>query len=374
MKVLLTAAAKYSADELPATHPWLWDTPTLVRVLEQRSAVLDDFRDLLEEKEQEWQPRSSLWMIEDFAGDAAWQSIQVLKQAEAAYLARRGQEEQAFLAAMDLAVLAHLLEMLDCWPSFMERSLEMQERCAQSLAELLRQTQLSADVLARMQEQEYGPWAPSVDAMRGAMAGFYAYERKLLMGPDGGEPELPPGYVPARSGWLFFKPHATLTLFADSFRELQRESTSNVIARQSQIEQRLHHLSLASSGWVPGSNSSGEAYFVSRIRPYADMQDRHAVARAQHAAVMTLFALRRHVLVEAQLPQKAADLTPKYLPKPIYDPFSGEPLRFNHSRGLIYSVGTDLKDDGGRPTVPPLGDATEPTLETGVGVAASVSR
>jgi hypothetical protein len=374
MKVLLNAAAKFHEDELPSGHPWLWDTPTLVRVLEQRGAVLDDFRDLLEEKEQEWQPRSSLWMIEDFGGDAAWQSIQVLKQAEAAYLARRGQEEQAFLAAADLAVLAHLLEMLDCWPSFMERSIEMQERCAQSLAELLRNTQLSEAVLARLQEQEYGPWVPSVDALRGAMAGFYAYERKLLLGPDAGEPELPPGYIPARSGWLLFKAHATLALFADSFRELQRESTLNVIARRSQIEQRLHHLSISNSGWLPGANSSGEAYYVSRIRPYADMQDRHALARAQHAAVMTLFALRRHVLAEARLPQTAADLTPKYLPRPVYDPFSGEPLRFNLSRGLIYSLGTDLKDDGGRPTVPPLGDPTEPTLETGVGIAASVSR
>ena len=88
---------------------------------------------------------------------------------------------------------------------------------------------------------------------------------------------------------------------------------------------------------------------------------------------MTLFALRRHVLVEARLPQSAAELTPKYLPMPIRDPFSGEPLRFNLLRGLIYSVGTDLKDEGGRLTMPPLSDATEPTLETGIGVAASVS-
>ena len=32
---------------------------------------LAQYRDLLEEKEQEWQPRSSLWMIEDFGDDRA---------------------------------------------------------------------------------------------------------------------------------------------------------------------------------------------------------------------------------------------------------------------------------------------------------------
>jgi hypothetical protein len=370
MKVLLGAAASFDASKLPA-HPWVWETPLLARTLEENGVVLDNLRDLLEEKEQEWQPRSSLWMIEDFGDDRAWQGILVLKQAEAAYLARRGQEEQGFLAAMDLAVLGHLLERIDAWPSLTDRSLEMQERCAQSLAELLKGTQLSAEVLARLQEEEYRPWAPSVEALRSAMSGYYAYERKLLLGPENWEPPLPPGYVPARSGWLFFKPYATLQLFVDSFRELQSESAFTAFARQNQIEQRVQRLRSA-HGWLPASNGAGEEYFASRIQPYAALFDRHAVARAQHAAVMTLFALRRHVLVESRLPQKAEELSPKYLPTTVLDPFSGEAMRLNSARGLIYSVGTDLKDEGGKPTSPPLGDPTEPTLETGIAVAARV--
>jgi hypothetical protein len=204
------------------------------------------------------------------------------------------------------------------------------------------------------------------------MSGYYAFERKLLLGPDSGEPPLPPGYVPARSGWLFFKPNATLALFADSFRELQGESALTAFARQNQIEQRVQRL--AAGGWLPSSNSSGEAYFSAHIKAYAALPDRHAMVRTQHAAVMTLFALRRHVLVEARLPQNAAELTPKYLRVPVIDPFSGEPMRINPIRGLIYSVGTDLKDEGGKPTEPPLGDPTEPTIETGIGLATSVSQ
>lgn len=371
MKVLLSAAGKFDATQFPEGLPWQWDTPALARTLEQQGSVLDNLRDLLEEKAQEWQPRSLLWMYEDFGDDVSWQSIQVLKQAEAAYLARRGQEEQAFVAAMDLAVLAHLLERLDCWPSFMERSLEMQGRCAQTLAELLKQTHLDAGVLTRLQLEEYAPWAPSVGALRSAMSGFYAFERKLLLGPEDGEPPLPPGYVPARSGWVFFKPHATLQLFTDSFREMQTESALAAFAQQNQTQQRVLRLR-ANGGWLPSPNADGEAFFVSRIAPYASLPDRHALARAQHAAVLTLFALRRHVLMEARLPVTAGELTPKYLPNLVLDPFSGEPLRFNLVRGLIYSVGTDLKDEGGRPTIPALSDATEPTLETGIGVASAV--
>ena len=47
-----------------------------------------------------------------------------------------------------------------------------------------------------------------------------------------------------------------------------------------------------------------------------------------------------------------AELTPKYLPAPALDPFSlGKPLlyRRNGSGYVLYSIGPDGKDDGGRP-------------------------
>ena len=177
MKVMLEAGARINLSVLPNTPPWEWDTPSLSEALDEHGIVLDNFRDLLEEKQEEWQPRSLLWMIEDFGADRAWHRIIRLKQAESAYLARSGREEAAFLAAVDLAVLAHLLEQLDAWPSFMDRSLELHHGAAQSLAFLLKRTQLDAATLKRLQEEEYQPWAPSAGARREAMSGFYAFER-----------------------------------------------------------------------------------------------------------------------------------------------------------------------------------------------------
>ena len=87
-------------DGLPTTPVWLWDTPTLSALLEQHSAVLDNFRDLLEEKDLEWQPRSVEWKKADFGADRAWPSVLLMKQVESAYLSRRGQEEAAFLAQL----------------------------------------------------------------------------------------------------------------------------------------------------------------------------------------------------------------------------------------------------------------------------------
>ena len=47
-------------------------------------------------------------------------------------------------------------------------------------------------------------------------------------------------------------------------------------------------------------------------------------------------------------------LVPDFLPRVPLDPFSGRPLRLKRdgAGAVVYSVGRDLKDDGGRPARP----------------------
>jgi hypothetical protein len=367
MKVLLLTANKVDMSSLSAKPPDQWDTPALVELLEANSEVLDNFRDLLEEKEQEWEATALLWKLEDFCEDPGWPAILLLKQAEAAYLGRSGQEQQAFLAAIDMAVLATLLERLDAWPSFTERALDLHERSAQSLAELLRNTQLNGETLRNLQENEYAPWQPSLERLRVAMGGFYTFERKLLLGPSPGEPPLPIGYTPARSGWLFFKPNATLKLFVESFRELRIATSQTSFARAHHISERLQRR-MAGSWSYTNPNSSGEDYYASRIHYYAGLPDRVSLAQARYALVMHLFAVRRFVAGELRVPQTLEEMK-AYLTKPLLDPFSGEPLRYDPKRGLIYSVGADLIDEGGKVESVSMSDRDEPTIETGIGMA-----
>ena len=56
-------------------------------------------------------------------------------------------------------------------------------------------------------------------------------------------------------------------------------------------------------------------------------------------------------------PANLAELTPEYLPAVPLDRYDGQPLRYRvvAGRPLIYSVGADRHDDGGRlPDVPEL--------------------
>jgi hypothetical protein len=368
MKTMLASAARVTLER-PEAPVWTWDTPTLSRWLEEQGAVLDNFRDLLEEKEEEWRPRNLLWQVENLGVDQhAWRKVMLLKQVEVEYLTRRGDEEMAFRAAVDMAVMACLLERLDTWPSFMERALDLHEAAAQSLAVLLQNTKLPEGVLKQLQLQEYGPWEASNERLGSAMKGYYGFERKLLLGPEKGEPPLPLEYQTARSGWMQFKPNATLRLFADSFRELSDACKPAAFTKTSQLSHRLYQRVSGVQG-IGNPNSSGEKYFASRIVQYAGLPERVNLARAKHTILMTLFSVRRSVAGEMRVPMSLEELVPKYLDAVPKDPFTGEPLGYNAAHGLIYSVGLDLKDDGGKPTEVPLSDILEPTVQTGIGVA-----
>ena len=369
MKAALTAASRILRDEPALLAPWDVDLAMLSTVMDNGAAALDNLRDLMEEKPSEWEPRSMLWKFDDLGADPAWRTLLRLKEAESVHLVRRGQEQKAFDSAMDLVALGSVLERVDAWPSFMDRALDCHEIGTRLLARLLAKTQLPEEKLRVMQEEEFTRFTPSITLLGEAMSGFYAYERKLLLGPEMGEPPLPAGYLPARSGsYLFFKPHATLRLFAESLRELKNDMTDTAFVRADQIESRLLRR-MSSSGILGGSNKSGEDYFATRIRNYASLPDRNALARARHAIVLTLFATRRYIMREARVPAKLDDLKPKYLRAVPLDPFSGEPLRYDPARGVIWSFGLNFKDDGGKPSPTPLADIDEPAVEIGIGMA-----
>lgn len=65
----------------------------------------------------------------------------------------------------------------------------------------------------------------------------------------------------------------------------------------------------------------------------------------------TYLALRAYKNISGELPLSLDKLVPDFLPEIPFDPFDGEHIRFDSEKGVVYSVGKDLKDDGGEPGV-----------------------
>jgi len=76
-----------------------------------------------------------------------------------------------------------------------------------------------------------------------------------------------------------------------------------------------------------------------------------AKADAQHRLIMLAVAMWEYRLAEGSFPAELGQLSSKYLLTVPIDPFTGKDMKMAQVDGhpVIYSVGPDLVDDGGKP-------------------------
>ncbi|MCW0218973.1 MAG: hypothetical protein OJI67_11680 [Prosthecobacter sp.] len=372
LRAFLDSIVPLDNIEMRRQPSWLWDTPTLALFIRSNGTAVDNLRDLLED--YDWHPHHSQWHQEDLSEHPAWIHVAYLLQARAAYLARRGDEEPAFIAAVDLAELSRRLQDVWAWSGFVRRGLELQTSSVQTLAELLKSTRLESSKLARFQD-EFTRCQPDDELIQQACAAYYIHEKKLLLGPASGEPldTMPGGRLHQRPGRLFFKMNETLSLFASAFRDLRDEITRPPYTRLSMSDSPASRIHLTPPRFYH-PNSNGESYFSNRLEPHLRLPQDHSLAKARHGLVCCLFALRRYLVDHRTLPKQLNDLTPNYLSSIPRDPFSDEALHYDAAKGLLYSVGVNLIAEGGRVTEPPLDDDREPTVALGIAMATPVKK
>jgi hypothetical protein len=351
-------------------EPWDWDVNDLRVMLDQNGLALDNLKDLLED--ENWRGRHFSWHQKDLGAHPNWETAALLKQVEVAYNDKRGNESAALASAMDLAELARRLQDLYAWPSYYFRSLEIQRRCAESLAETLQRSRLPAVDLAGFQEQFEACTPSDAQVRRNVLPGFYLFEKKVLLGMQSGEPfeAMPAGMIRSQQRQLFFKSNETLDLIAGSIRYLinQVGQTSASTAGLREMWAR-EPVGRGLNAYAP--NGLGVAFAQERLQPYLDVPARQQLAKTRHLLVVQLVAMRRFIADHRGLPSKLSDLRPSYLAELPLDPFSGEAFQYDPTTRVIYSVGSDFVASGGRPNRPPLSDPGEPTVKIGVRTATS---
>lgn len=74
------------------------------------------------------------------------------------------------------------------------------------------------------------------------------------------------------------------------------------------------------------------------------------LAEARRDVSRVIIALHRHRQASGSFPESLAVLVPEFLPEVPVDPFDGQPLRYSLTPDgpLLYSIGVDRNDDGGR--------------------------
>ncbi len=359
-RMMLEAASPLSSPVQQTTPAWEWETPLLSRTVESNATSSDHWRAFL--TDSDWQPRHPVWAGTDYGSHGGWEALMVGRSAVVAYYARRGEERIAFETALEMATTGRRLQTLHTWPTLFPRSVELHERACDLLAHLLAATQLDGYQLGQYQVT-FEQTAPSETVLRDALNRFYLYERRLITGPRAGDAwdEATPGIPRLQHGALFFKPNATLQMFAACFRSMKNEVIKVPFARINTLASIIGPSGIP-DGSLGSPNISGVRYANQRLWSYSGLVDRQGLQSARHVVVLTLFAVRRFSADTGRLPKTLSELVPKYFTDLPKDPYNGEPLNYDPTRGLIWSVGMDFTNAGGHLTTLPLSDAYEPTV------------
>jgi hypothetical protein len=98
---------------------------------------------------------------------------------------------------------------------------------------------------------------------------------------------------------------------------------------------------------ILSGNVAGQvAYYTMLPATWATM-GRKSRSDTQLQATRVILALRAYQLTHGNLPSDLNALVPEFLDEVPVDDFDGQPLRYSADRKIVYSVGQNLKDDGG---------------------------
>ncbi len=152
------------------------------------------------------------------------------------------------------------------------------------------------------------------------------------------------GYIPRIGfGWPFFNFGQTEELFTQGTLKL--------------VEAASHHyveVDVAAMTALPSrpsiylsGNMTGQILYYSMMPAMTAMLANKCKGDVTWQATRTILALRAYQLAHGQLPSDLNALVPEYLETLPVDDFNGRPLHYAPDRKIVYSVGQNLKDDGG---------------------------
>jgi hypothetical protein len=151
-----------------------------------------------------------------------------------------------------------------------------------------------------------------------------------------------------RQGWIagfVLKPNETRRLLAEDFRA----AIENVPRPYAEMQEIKHPWS-GKQGVIQrilSGNIVGKMLCAILLPAENGAIETKVQTKTELAATRALLAMKAFKVGKGRLPKTLDELVPEYLDAVPLDNFDGKPLRYNPEKKVIYSVGKDLKDDGG---------------------------
>jgi hypothetical protein len=99
---------------------------------------------------------------------------------------------------------------------------------------------------------------------------------------------------------------------------------------------------------LASGNAIGDILFEMIEPALKSVSSRKSREDVNVTATRLLLALKIYKMRHDKLPDSLSELTPEFFPQIPIDDFDGKPFRYLPDKKIIYSVGPDLKDSGGK--------------------------
>lgn len=147
---------------------------------------------------------------------------------------------------------------------------------------------------------------------------------------------------------LLFKKNRTINRFFILNKEIINESSKYVKERNFSFNNTMNtELENRPKTWWLSRNPMGKVLYTILIPAHSKVLEAVDKRQTYGKLLRLVYALKAYYLQNGSLPEELLTLVPKYIDAIPLDPFDGEPLRYSKARGVVYSVGNDLIDNGG---------------------------
>jgi len=149
----------------------------------------------------------------------------------------------------------------------------------------------------------------------------------------------------------FFHPNRTKAMFADIYRRVIDNAPRPYAAMDLRTD-KTPLMKPSAFSLLTHPNAIGRVLYQVLSPNRDSILERKCRTEFSVGATRVLAAINAYRQEEGKLPGDLQALVPEFLPSIPIDPYDGKPFRYSASKGIIYSVGKDLKDSGGSLTLP----------------------
>jgi hypothetical protein len=279
-----------------------------------------------------------------------WRELAQVAEVRVNYLSHHGQDKEAFDEMMTIVKLGRRMQnahgpLIDYLVGLAVNSMGLNQMrywagkaqlTADQLKDYIRQLQLNpdeeGDAFANTIKGEYQFQVQMLDAVR---------QRKITNSDPDEFYFRPMRFLPV------FNFSQTKALFAGEDLKLVKAAPHHF------SETKLFDLELHQPGVVSlflSGNAAGQILYYMAMPAVIPSLATKSMSDTQLQATRTIIALRAYQLTHGHLPTDLSALVPEFLDEVPVDDFDGQPLRYSAERKIVYSVGKNLKDDGGDDT------------------------